>query len=61
MNWKVQICQSYIEANACADLLANIACDGAFTLMLYKHSPTHIIMLFLANLAGVFTPRLVRL
>lgn len=24
MNWKVQICHSYIEPNACADALANI-------------------------------------
>ena len=60
MNWEVRICHSYREANACADTLANIACDGGFTLMLYEHCPAQISMVFLAGLTGVCTPRIVR-
>ena len=60
MNWEVRICHSYREANACADALANIACDGGFILMLHEHQPIHIRMLFLADLIGVCTLHIVR-
>jgi hypothetical protein len=60
MNWEVQICHSYREANVCANALANIACDGGFTLMLYEHCPAQISVLFLVDLTGVYTLRIVR-
>lgn len=60
MNWEVRICHSYRKANVCADSLANIACDGGIAFMLYEHFPAQISMLFLADLTGVCTPRIVR-
>jgi TnpA family transposase len=60
MNWEVQICHSYKEVNACANVLANIACGGGFTLMLYEHCPAQISMLFVTDLVGDCTLRLVR-
>jgi len=54
INWGVQICHSYREANVYVDALANIACDGSFTLILYERCPATISMIFLAYLAGFF-------
>ena len=60
MNQEIQICHSYKEVNTCANTLANIVCGWGFTLMLYEHCPAQISMLFLIDLVGVCTPRLVR-
>lgn len=59
MNWEVWIC-SYREVNVCAHALADIACDKGFTLMLDEHYLAQISMLFLADLTGVYTSRIVR-
>lgn len=57
---EVWICHSYVKANVCADALANIAPNEDFTLMLYEHCPIQINMLFLTDLTGVCTPRIVK-
>jgi len=37
LNWEVRIRHSYREANASADALANMACEGGFFFILYEH------------------------
>jgi ribonuclease HI len=59
LDWEVKICHSYREANFCADALANLACDGGFTMILYEQCPAQVRSIYLADVVGVYTPRLV--
>jgi hypothetical protein len=59
VNWKVKICHSYSEANSCADALANLTCYGGFTMILYEQCPAQVSSFYLADVIGVYTPRLV--
>jgi len=59
LDWEVKICHSYKEANSCADALANLVCDGGFTMILYEQCPTQVSLFYLADVVGTYTPRLV--
>lgn len=36
MDWNVEVCYSYWDANRCADALANIVCSLPYNSMIYK-------------------------
>ena len=59
LDWEVKICHSYREANYCADALANLACDGGFTMISYEQCPAQVNSIYLADVVGAYTPRLV--
>jgi ribonuclease HI len=59
-DWEVQVRHSFREANACADALANMACDSGFSLTLYEQCPAQIRSLYVADFVGISTPRLVK-
>ena len=40
--------------------LANMTCDGVFSLMLYEHCHAQINLLFLTDSIGISTPRFVK-
>jgi len=46
LEWEIKIHHSYREANKCVDALANMACDGGYSLMLYEHCPAQINLFF---------------
>jgi hypothetical protein len=55
-NWIVKICHLYREADHCAGVLANLACDGDLNLIVYEQCPAQISSIYLADLVGTFTP-----
>jgi len=60
LNWEVRICHTFREANSFADALANLACDGGSSLIIYEQCHVHMRLCFLADYVGVATPRLIK-
>lgn len=56
-DWNVHIHHIDREANACADALANLGCEGSFNMTMYKQPPAFLGQLLLADRMGVSTPR----
>lgn len=42
LEWKIKVCHSYRETNACADALAYIGCDHGSGLRMYEANVTEI-------------------
>ena len=55
----MKICHSYRETNSCADALANMGCEHASGLRVYKQCPTWLSYLVLADVMGIATPRVI--
>lgn len=60
LEWEIKIRHSYREENKYVDVLANKACDGGYSLMLYEHCPAKINLLFLADSISISTPHFVK-
>lgn len=61
LDWDVCFSHCYREANACADAMATISCDEDVVLCLFESPPTLISPLWLTDLIGVVTPRVIYL
>jgi hypothetical protein len=48
--------QKVYSVDHCADVLANLACDGDLNLIVYEQCPAQISSIYLADLVGTFTP-----
>jgi len=59
-DWEVQVRHSFREAIACADAMANMACESNFSLILYEQCPARIRSLYLADFVGISTSRFVK-
>jgi hypothetical protein len=51
------IISTYMEANACTDILANMRCDHGPELRVYDQCPTSLNSLLQADVMGITTPR----
>jgi len=60
LNWEVRICHTFREANSCADALANSACNGGSSLIIYEQCPVQMRLCFLADYVGVATHRVIK-
>ncbi|KAK2365935.1 hypothetical protein QL285_079374 [Trifolium repens] len=40
MGWEMQVCHSYHEADHCANVLANLGCEGSVSIIYYEDCPT---------------------
>jgi len=60
LNWEVHICHNFREANSCADALANLACDGGSSLIIYEQCHVQMRLCFLVDYVGVATPRSIK-
>ncbi|CAJ2675557.1 unnamed protein product [Trifolium pratense] len=59
MEWEVHITHAYRESNQCADALANIGCSIDKETIYYETCPSQIRELFLADIMGIKTPRVI--
>lgn len=55
----MRIYHVYKEANKCADVLANLGCDLAESMMIYEKPPVQVEQLLIVDVLGVSTPRLI--
>jgi len=42
LNWKLRIFHTFREANSYADTLANLACDGGSSFIIYEQCLVHM-------------------
>ncbi|MCI24591.1 putative non-LTR retroelement reverse transcriptase [Trifolium medium] len=61
LDWEVVVHHSYREANQCADALANIGVSSRIRSRFFETCPTQLNHVFLADIMGITTPRLVTL
>jgi hypothetical protein len=61
LDWIVEIYHSYREANKCADARATLGCSLSYDSVFYDSCPAIIRDLYLADIQGSTTPRLVAL
>jgi len=60
LNWEVRICHIFREANFCADTLANLACDGGSSLIIYEQCLVQMRLCVLADYVGLATSHLIK-
>jgi L1 cell adhesion molecule like protein len=59
MDWIIDISHTYREANKCVDALANIGCSLSYDVMFYESCPDIMSNIYVADMQGSSTPRLV--
>jgi putative component of toxin-antitoxin plasmid stabilization module len=53
------IISTYMEANACTDVLANMRCDHGSELRVYDQYPASLITLLQADAMGITIPKVI--
>jgi hypothetical protein len=59
LDWDIEVCHSYCEANACADTLANMGCEHGPGIRLNEHCSSRLSSLLLDDTMGITTPRVI--
>lgn len=61
LDWKVLVKHTYREVNQCTNALANIGCNMVNDCIYFDVCPSQIRHLFLADVGGITTPRMIQL
>jgi hypothetical protein len=57
--WEVHIVHVFREANRCADMLANIGCEGIEGIEFFEEPPTRVRQIVDDDIRGVSFPRII--
>ncbi|KAG5069852.1 hypothetical protein JHK85_002229 [Glycine max] len=54
----VSVIHAYREANVCADVLANWACDMEYDFLSFEHAPSMMLQWLSSDARGIYNPQL---